>query len=676
MVNDEIDNLKKRYKQSRDLKIGEKVFTPCLKACSLYRRGTGTFGSSAFKNYLGAIGNIVSNDTKLEIISSMNGIADDHKLFSAIKGTKDEYGRNKILQDYYDKAALIVVGCQGPNSGEYFQKLIAYLIANQQLKIKFALPLKEGEISDDYFSQENIKQRAMYHCKYGYYLFPGKDKPSIAFEGSVNETDTALYHNGEHVTLFKSWNKNELDDVKAIKEMMDADWEEKNEDFRFFTISEKTIDIIKEYSKKHNGNDRPIPPKSPINKPPQAPPTITDEHKWRHKKEALNIFLEKKVGILAMATGTGKTSTSINIANRLFKDKLIDSVIVTMQGNPLLSQWDESLLDDEEMRKRIVIKHFDGQWQMQQFIRDSKDKVLLITSDKLGDFMKFFPEVNAKRALVIYDEVHDMGAPERQNSTRGLHQKFTYRLGLSATPDRGKFDEEGTAFLSSEIGPIIFEFTLEDAIKRGILVEFDYKPLYFDLSEEEKVKVRNIYGAYKSKDPNKKMSQKDMAIRISNVKKTSENMLLAFDDYLKREGKKCLDRSIIFVHSEDFGEKVSQIINERGFTSFNPYINVSGTENLEKLASGRINCLITCHKVSQGIDLSSLNSIIIFSSSVNPRETIQRLGRALRTEPENPSKKAFCLDFCVVDDEEEGREKPDNVRSQWLTELATTKKEN
>ena len=41
----------------------------------------------------------------------------------------------------------------------------------------------------------------------------------------------------------------------------------------------------------------------------------------------------------------------------------------------------------------------------------------------------------------------------------------------------------------TEIGEIIFTFSLEDAIRKGILCEFDYIPLPYILTEEEKAKA-------------------------------------------------------------------------------------------------------------------------------------------------------------------------------------------
>lgn len=58
--------------------------------------------------------------------------------------------------------------------------------------------------------------------------------------------------------------------------------------------------------------------------------------------------------------------------------------------------------------------------------------------------------------LVIADEVHNLGSNRFRSS---LPQNATYRLGLSATPERW-FDDEGTDALTEYFGPVCFELGL------------------------------------------------------------------------------------------------------------------------------------------------------------------------------------------------------------------------
>jgi type I site-specific restriction endonuclease len=48
---------------------------------------------------------------------------------------------------------------------------------------------------------------------------------------------------------------------------------------------------------------------------------MLQENVWPHKIKAINIFLDNHKGLLEMATGTGKTSTALQIARQLFSNQ-------------------------------------------------------------------------------------------------------------------------------------------------------------------------------------------------------------------------------------------------------------------------------------------------------------------------------------------------------------------
>ncbi|MGK7959983.1 MAG: helicase-related protein [Crocosphaera sp.] len=80
---------------------------------------------------------------------------------------------------------------------------------------------------------------------------------------------------------------------------------------------------------------------------------------------------------------------------------------------------------------------------------------------------------------------------------------------------------------------------------------------------------------------------------------------------------------------------------------YRTYYSEEDPSYLKAFAKGEIDCLIACHKISQGIDIKSLKNVILFSSARAKLETIQRIGRCLRTDPESPNKKATIVDFVV-----------------------------
>jgi superfamily II DNA or RNA helicase len=343
-----------------------------------------------------------------------------------------------------------------------------------------------------------------------------------------------------------------------------------------------------------------------------------------------------------------------------------------MRGNSLLAQWLDGLYEDYKAhdKGRIIFKHFGGEaggWDLEGFLNNPKGNLLMITNDKLSDALTKIDEQEASKTLIIYDEAHNLGSETRRNKTSKLHEKFKYRLGLTATPDR-LFDEEGTKFLKDEIGPVIFKFTLEQAIERGILVEFDYDVLKYNLSVDENKKIHSIIKAMNSQHTT--MTKEEGWIKMANVRKEAEDKIVLFSKYLE-ENSKVLDKCIIFVNTKEYGGRVVDVISKH-ITNYNTFYEQDNDENLQKLRDGTIQCLVTCHKVSEGIDIKALNTVILFSSSVDPRETIQRIGRTLRIDDKLPDKRAFILDFC--DEDQKKDTEADVKRFKWLSKLSNTKR--
>jgi len=63
---------------------------------------------------------------------------------------------------------------------------------------------------------------------------------------------------------------------------------------------------------------------------------------------------------------------------------------------------------------------------------------------------------------------------------------------------------------------------------------------------------------------------------------------------------------------------------------------------------------------------------VLFSADATRLQTIQRIGRALRTAPENPDKISTVVDFIWEGDDE--YETADIKRRDYLSELAKTRR--
>lgn len=255
----------------------------------------------------------------------------------------------------------------------------------------------------------------------------------------------------------------------------------------------------------------------------------------------------------------------------------------------------------------------------------------------------------------------------------GEHQSFAYRLGLSATPDRA-YDAEGNAFIASEIGPTVFQFPLEAAIQRGVLCEFNYVPLDYELTDDDRARLRQVHTRKAARaHAGNPMSEEEFWIELARVYKTAEMKPLVFNRYLQRDAS-VLENCILFVETTDYGAQLLEIIH-RYTHRYRTYYADDERGHLIEFSRGTIDCLVTCHKISQGIDIRLLKTVVLFSAARAKLETIQRIGRCLRIDPSNPNKRALVVDFVRPDDDDDEFPNADQERRQWLHDLALCRRE-
>ena len=151
-----------------------------------------------------------------------------------------------------------------------------------------------------------------------------------------------------------------------------------------------------------------------------------------------------KKGIFAMATGTGKTITSLNC---LFEEyqltKVYQAVIIVPTLN-LVNQWEEECVNFNFNRIIKVSSLNNRQSELsdiistQNYLNTSFVIIVTYASFKTNKFFNLFLEL-PDQTILIADEAHNIGS----KSVLKINQiHLESRIGLSATPDR-QFDEEG-----------------------------------------------------------------------------------------------------------------------------------------------------------------------------------------------------------------------------------------
>ena len=176
-----------------------------------------------------------------------------------------------------------------------------------------------------------------------------------------------------------------------------------------------------------------------------------------------------------MATGTGKTVTSLNCLLNEWRKSGVYRALILVPTIALVNQWKEECNDFNFRNVSTVSSK--SKWES-----DLKDVLMLssfsdnsfivistyasFVSKRFKQLMDMFPE----DVLLIADEAHNVGASQIIKEFKKL--KIRRRIGLSATPER-IYDDES----NSEINKIFnknFEKTNYFTVHPGLFFKFSY----------------------------------------------------------------------------------------------------------------------------------------------------------------------------------------------------------
>lgn len=621
--------------------LDQELYSPCLQWAKKFDRGVGYF-TSGWLSY---------NARGMAIFAQGGGHARwitspiiDERDYTVIK----EASKREDIAAYFRKLLSDSIDVLEREMEENTLNTWAWMIFDGIIELKFAVPTK--------------KLTGDFHDKFG--VFEDANGNKLSFSGSMNDSAKG-FSNYESIKVFRTWDGT-APYVKEDCERFQHLWDGSDENLLVFTPDEAIRQKIFQLRKK--------------SRPYHVIDTHSEDTRWKHQDIAVDKFVQCRHGILEMATGTGKTRTALKIIQKLFSSGSVSRVVITMYGNDLLRQWAKECLEYFDMDVHIF-KHFETSKELSSFLLCRKKCVLIISRD--ADYLVECINLIEQRfsdsketTLFVFDEVHGFGSASYRKNLSGKISPYVYRLGLSATPER-EYDELGNRFILNEVGPVIFSFGLEDAIKKGILCEFSYYPISYELTDEDKQKKRAIIVGYAAKRKRgEAVNDEDMYRDLAMVNKLSPSKLPLFRQFIA-EKPEILERCLIFVETKDYGTAVQSILIDF-CPIYHTYYGEDNVTNLSRFASGELNCLITCKKISEGIDIKTVKNIILFSSDRSKLVTTQRIGRSLRIDPNDPGKQANVIDFicCSADSENAEELTADEERMRWLEQLSHTRRDN
>lgn len=595
----------------------------------------------------------------------------------------------------------------------HFFDCLAWLIRNNRLDIKIIAPKDGIGIS---------------HTKTGVFS-DGMNK--VGFDGSCNFSRSALIDNIESIIVSCDWDGNTSSaTINEIKNEFDLVFSGKDENVIFVPADKVKTHIVESFQHKELKDlledeykfiqqdiaNKSLP-KSVIKALDRAKNKVEieiekikkqgetvesmdfgkprfpyDSGPREYQKKAFeNWKNNKQKGLFAMATGTGKTITSLNCLLEIYNKLGYYKAIILVPTITLVEQWE---IECKKFNFSTIIKVCSkyNNWKSSVAnlrlleMTNSDNKLSYIIISTYASFVRsnVFMELNQfpkNKLLLIADEAHNMGGGLMANRLSEI--KYLRRIGLSATPER-QFDDSGNLKLMNFFGcenNYTFEYSMGEAIEKGALCRYYYYPHIVKLTDNEmseyvqlSKKIVKIMGF---QDTESQERLKMLLLKRKRIIHKAANKLIVFKQIVEQrmtekgnlkytlvyvpEGNKpddfeadIFDQSDTMIsdpESEHLIDDFTRIVRDmdshiivRQFTSE----STDRDAMLKGFADGSIDVLTSMKCLDEGVDVPRSELAIFCASTGNPRQFIQRRGRVLRTHKDK--RFAVIHDLIVIPD--------------------------
>ena len=668
----------------------EKFFNDCLENSKEFDLQLGYFSSATISVLADGFASFISNGGRMRLV--INHIVSEEDKEAISKGLHGG------VIDCFDLTNFETLRQTFDEYQQQFFECLAFLIYDKRIDIRIIKPRNKKGIS---------------HTKSGQF----RDGDSVtSFTGSANFTISGLFNNLEEIKIDRSDSVDKMVQNRIVsqREEFDSIMKGKKRNIEYLSpeslisaiqsnFGDKDIEELLDVEKKL----RKIKAEKAIRERQEQIDAVCDELNIEpqfpypsgprdYQKTAFENWKNNgQKGLFAMATGTGKTITSLNCLLEIYNRKGYYKAIILVPTITLVNQW------EQECRKfnfSNIIKVYSKNltWRddvervafNEKYKTDKEPEVSYIIISTYASYSRerVFKVLNGfdrRRLLMIADECHNMGSGSLVKRLKEI--PYLRRIGLSATPER-QFDDEGNQKLNKFFGSeehYTYEYSMEEAIQNGVLCKYLYFPhlvrltpdemdAYVELSE----RIAKYFNYDKEKFDHIDEKLKMMLLARKRIVHKAENKVEVFRSIIEKrfQEKGNLKYSLIYVPegnkpdyigggddfdtAEDIGDDndMEHLINlyTKVVTEVDGHVTVrkfvSGQQDREEIlhdfATGRLHVLTSMKCLDEGVDVPRSELAIFCASTGNPRQFIQRRGRVLRTHPDK--KMAELHDLVVV----------------------------
>ena len=636
-------------------------FSQALSNSVRFDLGLGFFSSASINVLNYGFAKFISNGGRMRLYINQFLSDEDFRALTSSPSTIEE----KVIQDFH--ALLKVLS----KRNEHFFNCLSYLIYTDRISIRIVIP-KTGGIA---------------HQKFG--IFTDADGDQVAFNGSLNMTASALLSkNIETISCIFSWKGGE-DAIQEYEEVFKRFFEGNDENVTVIPAERLTKEIVKAFPSKEE--KQLIEDEEELSKElsftsqragaPEEPRASSEPRfpypagAFDYQKEAYQNWKNNGcTGIFAMATGTGKTITSLNCALEEYRLSGKYRILILVPSNDLVNQWIVEVGKFNYQNIYVVNGKVDWRRQLIELRDDfsygiESNYVIISTYASFTNptFQSLIQKLNEPEMILIADEAHNVGSEAVRKAFDVL--PISKRIALSATPNR-VYDPEGTAAIESyfhDIPPYCYSFSMERAIREKRLMHYMYYPKLAFLDSDEMGNylklTKRLLTFYdpKAKNFTDSPEVQELLMRRKRIIHKAKDKYRVFSNIVDEVVD--LDKAhYCFVYTPEGVDYESgdeeRIINKMQaiVSKSHPEIKTNtflggDSEKKDKLkafAEGKIDMLFAMKCLDEGVDVPRAEVGIFTSSTGNPRQFIQRRGRLLRKHPDKNF--AYIYDTIVVPD--------------------------
>jgi superfamily II DNA or RNA helicase len=629
--------------------------------------------SAGFAKFLyegGTVRMIINNVLSAEDKDAVR-LADEAKFDAAPLDLTDIRKIKRSLDDY----------------GKHFFECLSWLIAKRRIEIKIIRPIDGNGIS---------------HYKSGIF----KDGTNaVGFKASCNFTASGLVNNLEELDCFLDWEDRRSNVwIEGQEDYFNLIYSGKASFVEYLDVNDIEVAIKREFQNKEI-EELLIQEKELISRRAR----IYEDKSLRKVLEEMIVQIEEIVrepkfphatgpreyqidaydkwvtnshkGIFAMATGTGKTTTSLNcLLNEFRKNGKIYHALILVPTITLVNQWENEVRSFNFQDVYTISSKVDWQHQVATLLSTAKKiPVSFVLISTYASFVKekFNTILNnlPSDTIFIADEGHNLASPLVKNKLKSV--LLNKRIGLSATPKR-IYDPEGTECMEeffSDQEPYTYSFSMERAINEGVLCEYYYFPYIVELTDQEleaytnlSIRLSKLSKIRPVNEQTKKNIEKLLLDRkriihkavnklpkaieiLKSIYDTDGNLKYTFVYVPEGETTEVIEDQEDLTLVENI-KIIDQYTREIGKIDERVLVNkfVSGMKDrdeiLQQFETGQIDVIASMKCLDEGVDIPRAERAIFCSSTGNPRQFIQRRGRILRRHPDK--RVATIYDLVII----------------------------